>query len=810
MALPMGLSVRVERGELHTGGGDVTGLDLSFAQRVLMRSPAAIHLRAELRSALLPTPVPVTLDTDSLILSQAEVKSSEVRASVAGLRAEVHGASLLTEGSHRWVLKLQAPDLSRVPQPPSMVAAKDWRGAVTLNAEVSKVSARADWQADGEVAAKGVSAVLTVEQEGVRALGRFALDLDAKFSYFKGQPSLSKVSGSLNLTPVRVVYKDLFTKAADVPLSARVEGSGDGAGLDLKSLELTVWRARAVASGKIALRAPWSGDLKINVPPLNLNGLDGLVPALKRSPVKGELSLTAAVSGPLSQPAQSRIDIPTFRLKGFSAEVDYGQPGGVELHGPVAADVSARIGLSKGQVAGAKAQGTFNLTAAALNAGPLRKRAGQNLSGDFAIGNAGRQITIDHLNLRGFFGRLGARGAVTDPLDPKLDISLAAEPLDLTALRPTLPEFAKMIPDGAVRAHLRLKGAMAPAKPWSDWPLDVSGDIDAKLPEYKLVAAQAPPPSPQIPTGRVPKPEASRPLLPNGRLTASARLKIAASIARIVKDKLVVRGVAAHGVYQGGVFTGGVDIQNIFSGRAGVTGLELPLLRPRPVVRGTVSWSGLVIENALAFAVPEYKTFASGKTAGQASFTTVMPGEDDFMTALQAKGEATAEPVTLNTVKVGEMVNEGLKKVPILKIPPVKVDPLHGRIHARFDLRDAVAHLPEVTARDVDGSELRMQGSVVLTDMRADLSGNFLWARSPIKGCVAQGNSDELGRLIVPFALKGDLMKPGFSLVGNTVAKLGGRALECEKNRLLDKVKKQGAESLKKEVNKALEGIFGH
>jgi hypothetical protein len=498
-------------------------------------------------------------------------------------------------------------------------------------------------------------------------------------------------------------------------------------------------------------------------------------------------------------------------LKGFSAEVDYGRPGGIELHGPVAADVSAQIGLNKGQVASAKAQGTFGLTAAALTAGPLRKRAGQNLSGDFAAGNAGRQITIDHLNLRGFFGRLGASGTITDPLDPKLDVSLTAEPLDLAALRPALPEFASLIPSGAVRARLRVKGAMDASKPWADWPLDVSGDIDAKLPEYKLAAAETPPrPPPQMPTGRVPKPEGSRPLLPNGHLTASARLKIAASIARAVKDKLILRGVLVHGVYQGGVFSGGVDIQNIFNGRAGVKGLEVPLLRPRPVIHGTASWSGLVIEEALAFAAPEYKTFASGKTAGQAGFSTLMPGEDDFMAALQAKGDATAEPVTLNTVKVGEMVNEGLKKVPMLKIPPVKVDPLHGRIRARFDLREGVAHLPEVTARDVDGSELRMQGSVALTDMRADLSGNFLWARSPVKGCVAQGNSDELGRLIVPFTLKGDLMKPGFSLLGDTIAKLGGRALECEKNRLLDKVKKQGAESLKKEVNKALEGIFGH
>ena len=117
--------------------------------------------------------------------------------------------------------------------------------------------------------------------------------------------------------------------------------------------------------------------------------------------------------------------------------------------------------------------------------------------------------------------------------------------------------------------------------------------------------------------------------------------------------------------------------------------------------------------------------------------------------------------------------------------------------------------LPSFNASDVDGSELQLKGKVILSSMQADLVGSFLWVQNQIRGCIGEGNSDDKGRLIVPLAIKGDVMKPGFSILTDVVGKLAGRALECEKNKLIDKVKKDGAEGLKKELNKTLKGLFG-
>jgi hypothetical protein len=63
--------------------------------------------------------------------------------------------------------------------------------------------------------------------------------------------------------------------------------------------------------------------------------------------------------------------------------------------------------------------------------------------------------------------------------------------------------------------------------------------------------------------------------------------------------------------------------------------------------------------------------------------------------------------------------------------------------------------------------------------------------------------------MVIPLAMKGSLMNPGFSILTDVVGTLAGRALECEKKKLIDRVRAEGTDKLKKEVNKALKGIFG-
>lgn len=803
------LTVKVERGEVSTKAAQVKMLEMTFQQKVLLLSPASVHLKAMVSTGYVPAPMAVTFDTDTLQFGEESVKAQSMKASVAGLQAAVQGASLLKEGRHRWLAEIKAPDLSQLPEPPAIVPAKNWKGSIQASVEVTKASEKDDWEAQGSVAAENVSADLAIHQAGVTADGLFGLNLKTQFLYAKGAVNVPAIQGSLDLTGSKVLYEEMFTKPPGTPLVIKVDAKGDASTLAINTLEMQVGQIKASVTGKTSPQAPFPSEIKIAMPAVQLNGIEKMLIPLRKSPVQGEAALQAAIRGPLAEPANCHILVESLRLTKFVAQFDYPNTGKFAARGTVVADLSGQGELDKGEMKASKAVGTLNLKNVALVAGPLRKEANQEFAADFSLANAGKNLSIEKLDLRTFFGRFTARGTVIDPLKPSLNLGIAAGPLNMTELRVAVPDLRDKIPAGEARASLSIQGPLQTDKPWNEWPLTISGEIAATLPEYKLAAApEAPAPATPPPDAAAPVPP-SDPLLPPGHLTSKAKLKLALDIGTFTKDKLVVKNLSARGHYAGGHYRGDAGVGEVFGGSVKLKGLDVPLLERRPTIQGSVQWDAIVIEDALAFAKPEYKGMATGKTAGKAEFSTVMPADPTFMKALKARGDLNSIPVTLNSVKLGEMINEQLKKIPMLKVQPVKIEPLRGQMTTKFDLANETMQLDPFTFIEVAGSELRMKGKAVLSNMQADLVGTFFWQQDQVKGCMAEGNSDAKGRLIVPLAIKGDMMKPGFSILTDMLSKIAGRALECEKKKVVEKVKKEGTEALKKELNKAVQGLFG-
>ena len=423
------------------------------------------------------------------------------------------------------------------------------------------------------------------------------------------------------------------------------------------------------------------------------------------------------------------------------------------------------------------------------------------------------RLIIERAALDGPLGNLSVKGRVDDILatkGPRLDVETQAAPLALAGVRAAFPDFKDLVPNGEVRARVKLSGAVMPAKPWVQWPLDVTGEVSAKIPEYVIKTA-GPGGAGPAPTPTTAKPNAPAPagFLPRGYLTEHVRVRVDGEVAKIGFDKLSIVGATARGEVNQGHFRGEGQVAQIFRGRAKVSQLDVPLLEPRPLVGGEATWNGIVIEEAIGFAKPAFKDFANGQTAGRARFKTHLPGELDFLTTLEATGEAAAEPVTLNSVKLGEIINQSIGQIPGVKMDKVKMSPLRGSVNLTFNVAKGVAELPSVVARDVDNSELKLKGRVKLSDLNGDLNGTFAWANSPVGGCMAEGNSDDKHRLLIPIVIRGDLMHPGVGLVGDTLKALGAKALECEGKKLIERAKKDGVEGLKQEAGKVLKGLFG-
>lgn len=804
---PISIRLNIENGDIKTEYGSLSKLNLKFEQKLLMKSQATIHLEGALRVKFFPVDLPLKVSTDKLTLSEQAIKTSDLKVSLAGLSSNVQGTSLLDEGRHRWLIEIMAKDLSQLPEPPMAdFPAKKWRGEIQLKAEINKDNTNPSWNADGSFLAKGVGADVNYKQDKTTVTGPFQLEADGKFSYHNNRATVPSLKASLDLSAASVNFDELLSKTVGLPMRASVLAGGDAQKLNIQELLFDLWNFSGKAGGNVDLSAPFAGDIQFSLKPVSLTGAERIFPPLRASPVQGELSLSGAFNGPLTDPMKARIRVDAFALKKFAGVLNFEREGLAKIRGPVIADIQGKLDFNNGQVKSAEGRGSADLSAAALVAGPLRKEEKSTFRIRFGVRNAQQSLLIDEMDLTSFVGDLGLKGKVELGPQPTLDVNLEARPLSLSEMRIAMPEFRDQIPKGTLNSRLQMRGKLEFAKAWHDWPMVVTGNVDVNIPEYKTPAPAVVPAAPGA-GGPAPTPASS--FLPDGELTRKIRLNLKVQMAQFVKEPLIAKGIAVDGVLNGGKFLSTVNVAQVFGGSVGLKNLSVPMLVLKPKIQGNVSWLNLVIEDAIAFAKPEYKGFAVGKTAGVADFVTLMPDQPDFMAQLKMRGDAVVKPVVLNSVKVGEMINAQLAKVPQLKLKPMKVDPLRGEAKMQFDLNNGVVEIPSFVGLDADNSEIQIKGKVALSSMEGDFAGTFFWNDPPVKGCALEGNADPKGRLIVPVAIKGNLMQPGFSLLSDVIGKLASKTLECESKKLVEKVKAEGKQKLEKELKNTLKNLLG-
>ncbi len=805
---PLRLRVKILDGEFKANDISVQKLNLEFAQKLLMRSSAELLVSARVRTPWVPGDWPVTIDGNGLTFGEEVIKATSIKAWVADLHANIQGTSLLAEGRHRWLAEIQVPDLSKLPKPPFEIPASDWRGALHVQAELIKPDAATGWQANGRINASNVSANVNYRQEKTSVIGPVAVQLQSQFNYTDKGIAVPKVTGVVDLTQAQVESAGVLTKPAHVPLRFEVAAEGPGETLTLKKFDAHFWQLHANATGQLNLKAPYSANISFNLPLTALNGLETLIVPLKSSPVKGQLAAQADYAGPLTDPMAAKINLRSLQLNKFSADVAYEVQDSMRLRGPVSVNVDAAGELDAGKPKSFRASGQAELSGLSLVAGPFRKEARQKLAADFKLSTLGESLRIDHLNVAGFPGDVRLWGKIEQPTNPKVDVVIVARALNLSALRKALEEYNELIPNGNITGRLAVAGSMKQGSPWAEWPLNVSGQIKADLPEYHFAAA-APADKAAPAEPAPPQPLAQAGFLPKGPLTEKLNLAFEATIGLVQKDNLTAKGASLKGRVAQGRFNGEAQVKEIFGGQFRVQSLQVPLLEPNALIKGQVGFSQIVIQDFLDFVKPELKSMATGRSAGTISFSTRLPSAPTFMDELEANGKLNLNPVTFNTVKIGDLINELIAKIPGVDLPKAKVEPLKGKAAAGFSLSKQVITLSSLSAQDEGNSELDVKGTISLATMESDLKGNFHWANSPVKGCLAEGNADAKGRFVVPLALRGSMHQPKLSLVSDLAGKLAARALECEKNKLIEKAKKEGVKSLQKEAVKALKGIFG-
>lgn len=805
------LRLSINNGSVEVGRFRVSGLQASLEQKRLLQSSASLRVKAVIEDRELKLKIPVEIDGPNVTVTRDSVKAEELNTSVAGLKADLRGGSLFKDDRHRWKVVISAKDMSQLPSFPLLPMATSWTGQVDFKAEALKDGPGKPWQVDAELEARKVSALIDLIYEQSKIKGRFSADLKAQVQYHGQEVVIPSFDGLIESLDFTASHPDWVEPGPVFPVRLEFKGRGDPKGVSFEILKFAFWKFKSSASGTVGLAAPFPANISLEVDPVSLEGLEDFVIPLKGSPVNGTLALRGKIQGPLGEPERAHILLTDLKFKNFSAVANLSQEK-FKLRGPVSGSLEGSAEIQQNKILSAAFRGFLNLKRAGVAAANLQKAEGREMALDFAVKNQGDLVVFEKFQLNSFVGRIGLTGTARNVFDPTVDLDATLGPLSLTELRIAMPPFHDTIPPGEVSGRLKLKGKMETERPWHDWPLTVMGGVDVKQDRYTLTAT-APPngapakSAPTVPGG--PAGEKSEAFLPRGRLTSALDVTIKYLAGEIVKDDQSFKNVSASGRLAGGKFSGDVKIGGILEGSADLKNLSVPLLTPGPELQGFASWKNIDIEKALQFMKPEYKDFAKGRIQGTADFQTVMPSEPKFMEQLKVKGQATLMPVTFSTVKVGEVINDLIKKIPAAKIKPAKVEPLSGQLSLNYAMAAQVLQIENLKGQDADGSEITLRGKVMTESLRGDLIGEFRWAKPTVQGCLLQGNADASGRMIVPLALKGNLLKPEYAMLTDLAAQIGQKTLECEAKKMIDKAKEDGGKKLEEEIKKKLKGIFG-
>jgi len=709
------LRLKIEDGDITTPNLHLKSVGLALAQKNFLNGPAKVYGWTIIQTPGFSTVLPVTIDGQFEALSTHLLRGSDLKLTVFGLQAALTGSSDWDAGQHHWTLALAAPDLAKVPHPADEVVVTDqWRGSMQLNAEIAKAGRDKDWAAEADLQAADVSAVVKLKAGTTMVQGPVGADASVHFIFADGGPIVPHLKGTFDFTSAHVLVENYIEKAPSVPLKIKIEGQGDAKAFHLQDLSFSFWAVNAQMKGSVGMAAPHASDLSFEIPDFELKDADKVLLPLAKSPASGTMAARGRFTGDLADAREAHWQLQYFKAKDFSAEFNFEQPGVCAVKGPAEFSLEGSLDLQKHALARINLAGQFDVSKAAVAGGPLRKEAGQALSGELQLKSTADLIEVGKLNLKSFAGQMSVSGKIQTPRTPKLNLQAELKDISLSELRVALPALHERMPKGDLNAKLNLYSGPGAGKSWDTWPFNLAGSFSA----------------------------------------------------------------------------------DVFDGHLAVTKFNATRLGARPVVQGHAAFTGLSIEQTLGYVKPRDTDLASGKMTGVTDFFSYLPNDDDFLSFLKAKGEAVMKPVTLNSVKIGAMLNDLVKQVPMIKMKPVEAKPFKGSVELLFDLQKQMLQVDRLVARDEIGSELQMKGNIKLPQAEGDLAGTFFWAKSEVKGCLLEANSDANGRMIIPLALTGELMHPNLASISGLVTQLGARALACEGKKI--------------DLNKTLKNLFGH
>lgn len=651
-----------------------------------------------------------------------------------------------------------------------------------------------------------ISGNLEFKRNDISTLGTFKLILKTKFEYFKNL-SLNDFNWDIDLTPLYFEKSKLIKKPTSTVFLSKGSGSYNG-DLSLNHFSLQFDKFFIKASGFLSLTR--KSNFTFELPEFNLAGVEKFLSFLPQYPINGIIEAKGEVQGYLNDPKNLSLKLEPFRVSQFSY-ILYKTINDVVVEGPIKGNILGNISIRNQVAEKGDIKGSLDAQSLTIKKnGESLKIKDEPLKIGFATIVKDKVIQIPDCNINSLLGHLNLNGRPPLSLTDSFELNIILNSMNWDRIRNFLPknELLANIKNLTGNGKINLKGKLNPSdlknseiKIMSQTRFNIS---EVKLPwDLKIntdnTKKESKNNTPQI---------ESKPLIESNHFLKNLTLNNTLHVDKIIfKDNQTIEDLTLNATLKSEslILTGAIN--KFFEGTLNILNMTVPLTTADPKMDFKVQTKSINLGQLITSILPEYKEIIKGSSSLNAEGSSYLPSSLNFKKGLFVKGDFRYENGRIESFNFINLIKSKLVSYPDISTPiTLKENPLEGIIVSSFVLKDTNIVVESFQAKTKRNEEINIKGTLS-SEMKANLTANLKLKDLPLKGDFISANKDSEGFIHFPIEIKGNLQKPEWSFVGNTLDKMIQNYLQSEKSKVIASAKSTATRVIQNEIEKQKKNI---
>lgn len=774
---------------------------LEIEQLGLQLQGDPFYLKWEMNSRAKP---PASVYSETVSLSSKgklqrvpeRLELADAQVVVMGIPMALMGSVILQSNAVEVKAQIKDFDLAQIGLQKLETILKDWKGVVSLNAHLKRSGSFEPWVSEVTAAVKGLQGGANLISQKYSLNGPVKLDGSVRIKHQTGKDiEVPSADWNIDLTEAQLQVESLLSKPKGVSLLSHGKLQWQQT-LFLENAEVQLHHLVAAFDGEI--EGAKGADMSFRVAPFSLDGMEQVFPFLSAYPLSGKAEVIGHYSGDFDKPEKANLDLEKVALDKVKGSVSW--KDSVVLNGPFLIDLNGSLNVLGKEVKKGSLDLKVDLSKMEISKDKqFYKPPNSTLEVTLTANGEQGALRVKKGNLKGQFGTLVLEGVVPVPPVYSIDLKASTEQISLGALKKLLPEYSSIIPNAQVKGSIATKGELNSSQLMNS-RLETLGALKIWIPSYILNANSS-----SQPRGTDDAKQIPGPILAASRVLQGIDLSMDVLVDSLTLKQFVFNDVNVNGRIKDGILRGSSRIGKVLDGKVDFPFFEIPLFTSNPSTTFKVKAHQLDLASVIEKFLPPFKGLVAGRFTGEFSGLTKLPQSPTFLQDLQSTGKFGVVQGSLSSLPLKGYLDNKLRSIPgasqlynKVKFPNTALE-----ILGDFSLAKGEIMLKPVILLSGEGHQLFLEGKLGL-DKKIDFEGHLDLAKLNGIGSFFEANRDSQGRLVVPIKVDGEMGRPQFYILDETLKEMVNKTIAYEKSNLTQKLKQDVQQQVQSEVEKQL------